>query len=129
MIKNFIIYGLIGWCIEIFWTGLGSLVNKNAKLVGTTSLWMFFIYGMAAFFKPLLILIGSYPLILRGVIYVFCFFAIEYLTGSLLNRFSICPWDYSGAKYNVRGVIRLDYAPLWFIAGLFFEFIFRKYMI
>lgn len=128
MIKNYVIYGLIGWCIEIFWTGLGSLVNKDAKLVGKTSLWMFFIYGLAAFIKPVQALIGSYPVAMRGVIYVFCFFAIEYLTGSFLKYFSICPWDYSSAKYNVRGIIRLDYAPLWFITGLFFEFVCKKYM-
>lgn len=33
----------------------------------------------------------------------------------------MCPWDYSHAKTNIDGVIRLDYAPLWMAAGLLFE--------
>ena len=33
----------------------------------------------------------------------------------------MCPWDYSGAKTSIKGVIRLDYAPYWMIAGLIFE--------
>ena len=48
-------------------------------------------------------------------------FAGEYLTGSLLKRHNACPWDYSSSPYSVRGLIRLDYAPYWFGAGLIFE--------
>ena len=36
-------------------------------------------------------------------------------------------WDYSRAKFNIKGVIRLDYAPLWFTAGLFFEKFLKKF--
>ena len=43
------------------------------------------------------------------------------LTGSFLRRFEACPWDYSKSPLNVNGLIRLDYAPLWFGAGLLFE--------
>ena len=50
-----------------------------------------------------------------------CIFGAEYLSGSFLKRCGCCPWDYSHARYNIRGVIRLDYAPFWFAAGLFFE--------
>jgi len=32
------------------------------------------------------------------------------------------PWDYSGkTPYSVLGLIRLDYAPAWFVLGLLFE--------
>lgn len=50
----------------------------------------------------------------------------EFTFGMLLKRFQICPWDYSGTPYNIDGVIRLDYAPLWFVLGLFYEFLFQK---
>ena len=33
----------------------------------------------------------------------------------------MCPWDYSDAKYNIDGLVRLDFAPAWFILGLVFE--------
>jgi len=38
----------------------------------------------------------------------------------------MCPWDYSNTPLNYRGLIRPDYAPLWFGAGLFFEKILGK---
>ena len=42
-------------------------------------------------------------------------------SGTFLKRHGMCPWDYSHAKTNIDGVIRLDYAPLWMAAGLLFE--------
>ena len=29
--------------------------------------------------------------------------------------------DYSDAALNYKGIIRLDYAPVWFIVGLIYE--------
>jgi uncharacterized membrane protein len=43
------------------------------------------------------------------------------MTGSILKRHSLCPWDYSKEKANIHGLIRLDYAPYWMCAGLLFE--------
>jgi hypothetical protein len=82
---------------------------------------MFFIYGMIVFLEPLFRYIQPLPFALRGLIYMGCIFAGEFLTGSLLKRADICPWDYSGQRFQVAGIIRLDYAPAWFAAGLFFE--------
>ncbi|BBF41545.1 hypothetical protein lbkm_0225 [Lachnospiraceae bacterium KM106-2] len=48
-------------------------------------------------------------------------FGVEFVAGTILKHFDACPWDYSKAKYNVKGVIRLDYAPVWFVAGLLYE--------
>ena len=57
---------------------------------------------------------------------MFGFYLVEFLSGSILKQFSMCPWDYSGAAFQYRGIIRLDYAPLWFAAGLIFEKILTK---
>ena len=62
----------------------------------------------------------------RGFVYAMCIFITEFLTGSLLKKNGCCPWDYSNAKLNIKGVIRLDYFPVWFIAGLFYENILCK---
>ena len=48
-------------------------------------------------------------------------FATEFLSGSILKKRECCPWDYSKAKLNIKGLIRLDYFPAWFAAGLIYE--------
>ncbi len=120
-IYNFFRCGLIGWGFECFFTGICSLLRGDSKLVCTSSLWMFPIYGLAACIVPLNKLIGTYPWFIRGLLYMIGIFLVEYLTGRLLQTFYACPWDYSHAKYNLSGVIRLDYAPFWFLVGLIYE--------
>lgn len=48
-------------------------------------------------------------------------YIVEFASGLFLKNKDMCPWDYSKARLNIRGVIRLDYAPCWFITGLLFE--------
>ena len=48
MKSDFIKCGAAGWCLEILWTGLHALGNREWKMMGQSSLWMFPIYGMAA---------------------------------------------------------------------------------
>ncbi|MCG8515009.1 MAG: putative ABC transporter permease [Halanaerobiales bacterium] len=122
MITRFFIYGLIGWCTEIFWTGLGSLLRGDRKLRGWTYLWMFPIYGMAILLEPIHHLIKEWPILIRGGVYTTAIYLIEYVAGWLLrNTIKICPWDYTQTPYAIHGFIRLDYAPAWFVAGLLFE--------
>lgn len=122
MISRFIIYGLFGWCMEIFWTGIGSLLKGDIKLTGQTYIWMFFIYGLAVFFEPIHENIGHLNIILRGGLYTVLIFIVEYFTGWVLRKvLGQCPWDYSKSRFSVKGLIRLDYAPAWFVAGLLFE--------
>ena len=119
--KNFCICGLTGWCMEILFTSAGSLLKHDKRMIGQTSLWMFPIYGMAAIISPLYKLIKEKPVLMRGSIYTLGIFSFEYLSGIFLRKYHLCPWDYSDAKTNVNGVIRLDYAPRWMAAGLLFE--------
>ena len=124
MITRFIIYGALGCLMEVLWTGLGSLKIKNFKLSSTTSLWMFFVYGMVAFLEPVFRLAAPMPFLVRGLIYAAFIFTGEFITGSLLKRMEVCPWDYSTAKYHVKGLIRWDYLPAWVVAGLVFEWVY-----
>ncbi|MBR5508512.1 MAG: hypothetical protein IKV59_00510 [Lachnospiraceae bacterium] len=121
IIKNFFRCGIIGWCLEILWTGLHAFRVRNLKLTGNSSLWMFPIYGCAAFLSPVMHFMRKKSLFKRGLVYMSCIFAGEYVSGSLLKRHHACPWDYSKSPWNYRGIIRLDYAPLWFLTGLLFE--------
>lgn len=111
--------------MEIIWTGFHSFLHKNYKLTANTSIWMFFIYGMAIFLEPICDALSMFPVIVRGGVYTVCIFAVEYITGTFLKKVDICPWDYSASRFSVQGVIRLDYAPAWFAAGLIFESIYR----
>lgn len=108
--------------MEIFWTGLGSLLRGDIKLQGRTYLWMFPIYGLAILLEPLHNAIRHWPVLARGSIYALCILFAEYTSGWLLHTsVGVCPWDYSGTPLSLRGYIRLDYAPAWFVAGLLFE--------
>jgi len=120
-LHNFFKCGLTGWCLEIVFTSLGSLIRREYTLKGTTSIWMFPIYGSAALLTPLCHLIKNCSVVLRGLTYMSCIFTAEYTAGTLLQKHRLCPWDYKKSRWNIRGLIRLDYAPLWFGTGLLFE--------
>ena len=125
--KEFALCGLIGWCSECFWTGLYAIrEHKDRKLTCRTSVWMFPIYGMAAVLRPLSQILRKANTLVRGLVYTACIFGTEYVTGRLLQKHQACPWDYSKARFNIRGVIRLDYAPVWFALGLIYERILKK---
>lgn len=126
MKKNFFICGLTGWCLEILYTSLGCFRKKDYRLTGRTSVWMFPIYGMAALIAPVYQKIKGVPRLFRGLLYSAAIFVCEYVSGSILKRHNMCPWDYSDAKYNINGLIRLDFAPLWFATGLLYESILCK---
>ena len=119
--KNFFLCGLTGWCLEILYTSLMSGLHHDSRLIGHTSMWMFPIYGLAAFIVPVYQKIRRFPVMLRSLVYSFGILGGEFLSGSLLKKIHACPWDYSNARYNICGVIRLDYIPLWMASGMIFE--------
>lgn len=119
--RNFLRCGLTGWCLEIIFTSLDSFRRRDFKLKGNTSIWMFPIYGCAALFAPIHRLLKSKPFWVRGLAYMSLIFSGEYLSGCLLSKHAMCPWDYNRSRYNIKRIIRLDYAPVWFGVGLLFE--------
>ena len=125
-LTNFFLCGSIGWCMEVFWTGLHSLLSGQWTMTGKSSLLMFPIYGCSAIIAPLYARISSLSFVCRGLLYMLGFYMVEFISGSFLREIGICPWDYSAARFQYRGIIRLDYAPLWFAAGLIFEKILTK---
>lgn len=133
---NFFKCGVAGWCLEVIFTSAESIMIKDWRLMGKTSLLMFPIYGMGALLAPIGRGVDKWlhtdpkeALCLRdrvmrhGVLYMVLIFAVEYASGFWLRSKGICPWDYTGRHSNINGLIRLDFAPLWFGTGLLFEFI------
>ena len=118
---TFIICGITGLLFEIMWTGLGSLLSNRLNMKGTTSVIMFPIYGLAAIIKPMYKILKRFPFYIRGIIYAAGMFFVEFASGLFLKKYKCCPWDYSKCPLNIKGVIRIDYAPVWFLIGLLFE--------
>ena len=84
-----------------------------------TSLLMFPIYGMGAILPEISGLVDWWlggerldwmdRVIRHGILYTVLIFMGEYLFGSILKAYGICPWDYTGLYSNVNGLIRLDF--------------------
>ena len=107
--------------MEILFTSFGALRKKNLKLIGQTSIWMFPIYGMGAIIAPLYRLLHRQSMFARGCLYTLLIFTVEFTSGRYLTRKDSCPWNYRRSSWNICEVIRLDYAPFWFLTGLLFE--------
>jgi len=116
---RFLAYGAFGCCFEIIFTGMKHWIASRLRdwsLLGKSYIWMFPIYGVAAFlFEPVHNFLRQELWLARGLIYVIGLYVVEFAAGWLL-RISIgkCPWDYSQKKYHFKGLIRWDYAPIWF---------------
>lgn len=120
--KKFLIYGILGWALEIIWTSVWNALNGDLKLTGTTYGWMFIIYGLAIYLEKVHERIRKLPWYERGIIWTIIIYTIEYISGWILRAIlGICPWDYTGQTLSINGLIRLDFAPAWFVAGLIFE--------
>lgn len=133
---NFCKCGIAGWCLEVVFTSVESIMAHDWRLMGRTSLLMFPIYGLGALLAPVGrsvdLWIGERQMrptdryVRHGMLYMVLIFTTEYLSGAWLRARGMCPWDYSGRQTNINGLIRLDFAPLWFVTGLLFEQITKK---
>ncbi len=122
----------------MLFTSAESMMLHDWRLMGKTSLLMFPIYGMGALLAPIgrgvdrWLQVDQTPLRLQdrvmrhGVLYMVLIFTAEYCSGAWLKARGICPWDYTGRHSNINGLIRLDFAPLWFFTGLLFEQLSKK---
>ena len=119
-------YAVVGVAAEVAFTGArDSALRRGWSLQGRSYLWMFPIYGLAAFlFEPMHDAMRSRPFWERAVVYSAGIMGVEYLSGTALKKVvGVVPWDYSGhGRFVVPGgATRLDYAPLWAVAGLGLE--------
>src|SRR5215212_4863374 len=123
---RFIIYGLLGWCMEIVWTGLPKRKPIDWRFPAHTTWWMFPIYGLIApLYEPVHTRLRAtrHPWWQRGLIYMLGIMTVEAGTGGLIQWLTgAIPWDYrSKTRWQWQGLTRFDYAPLWFGVGLALE--------
>ena len=89
MKKAFILCGLTGWCMEILWTGLHSILSGELTMTGKTSLLMFPIYGCGAIIRPLSGKLSACPAFCpRLHLYCRIFLRWNLFSGALLRLFS-----------------------------------------
>lgn len=124
IVAHFILYGCLGWCVEVLFTGLCALLLRGDQTAtGRTYLWMHPIYGLAGLgLEGLSHLLTPVPIPLRVAIYLTAVYVAEYSSGQVL-RWVIgrCPWDYGMRRWSVHGLIRLDYAPAWLLLCILIE--------
>jgi uncharacterized membrane protein len=121
---RFALYGLAGLCLEVLFTSVTSQLDGtgDARFMGWSSLWMLPIWGCAfltcdVMGRQFARRAVSWPV--RAAFYVLVCFALEFLSGAAIRAcVGRSPWDYSAARWSLRGLIRLDYAPIWAICGL-----------
>jgi Putative ABC-transporter type IV len=125
-LERSVAYAVVGVAAEVGFTGArDSVLRKDWALQGRSYLWMFPLYGLSAFlFEPMHDAMRSRPLWQRAAAYSVGIMGVEYLAGNALRRVvGVVPWDYSGhGRFVVPGgATRLDYAPVWALAGLALE--------
>ncbi|CAJ0953539.1 unnamed protein product, partial [Mesorhabditis belari] len=131
--ERFIFYGVIGFWAEVCFTATWDAIeNGNRKLIGVTSMYVFFVYGIAISVLEILYKLMKHrvPLLIRALIYmVFCF-TWEFSFGMFLKRWDACPWDYASYfTYHFMGAITAEYIPVWYLATIFCEKVVIKCML
>ncbi len=123
--RRFFAYGLAGWGLEVAFTSLSdTALARHRRLRGHSYLWMLPIYGAGG------MLLEQLHRRLRGrglsrwarsLAYMAGIYGVEFGAGAFLNQLlGDCPWRYRRGL-NLRGYVRLDYAPFWYACGLLFE--------
>lgn len=120
------IYGLAGWCIEIFFTAISDKIFTvdDFKLKGYSYLWMPPIWAVGIYgCEQAYIFLRRRHVhwLVRLVPYTAICFTTEYTSGWILRQLiGDVPWHYH-SPWAVDGLIRLDYAPFWALCGLIGE--------
>lgn len=119
------VYALHGCLCEVGFTALCDWWDtQDRRLAGHTSLWALPMYSCAIFLIERLrerLLARQHPLVLRLIVYTLFIYLWEFSWGVGLGLLGACPWDYSGFRYNLAGVVTLEYALPWALAALIAE--------
>jgi hypothetical protein len=117
-----IAYGIVGCAMESAFTSARlSRGSGSLRASGPATPWMLPIYALVLpLFEPVHDRLRDRPAWARAIAYGAGIMAVEGGTGWMLrHRTGRCPWDYTGrTRWHVSGLVRLDYGPLWALAGL-----------
>jgi uncharacterized membrane protein len=130
VLRRFLAYGFSGWALEVAFTGSTSgLRLGDRRLRGHSYLWMLPIYGAGGLLLETLhdrLASRNVPRWARSLAYMLGIYCAEFGSAALLNRvIGDVPWRYVDGL-NLRGYVRLDYAPFWYGCGWLFEALERE---
>ncbi len=117
LIRYFITYAFLGWCIEVGYAAFkkGKFVNRGFLNGPVCPVYGF---GMLIVLVFLLRLKDNFVVLFVGSVVLTS--ALEYLTGFALEKvFNDKWWDYSECKYNIKGYICLKFSLAWGVACIF----------
>lgn len=119
------VYALHGCVCEVAFTAIWNwYYTHDQRLPGNTSLWSLLIYSLAMLFMESLsawLQQRHFHLLLRLTVYILFIYLWEFSCGVLLRLLEACPWDYSHFRYNLMGLVTLEYAIPWAVAALLAE--------
>ena len=124
-LARFYVYALHGCLCEVVFTAVCDWYDtRDRRLAGHSSLWALPMYASALLLMERLSAVlqaRRWPLSLRLVAYTLFIYLWEFSWGLGLRLLGACPWDYSGHRYNLAGLVTLHYALPWAVASLIAE--------
>jgi len=125
--EKFLVYGCFGWSIEIIFTSISAQFDGGGDITlkGHSYIWMPLVWGLGFLILEKISKVLSFykiHLLIKAFVYMISCIIWEYLFG-IIFMFALkkIPWDYSYSQWSVSGATRLDYAPFWYLCGLFIE--------
>lgn len=119
------VYALHGCLCEVAFTAAWDWCStRDSRLAGHSSLWALPMYATAIYLMESLraqLLAWHCPLPARLTAYTVFIYLWEFSWGAGLTLLGACPWDYSGYRYNLGGLVTLEYALLWALAAFIAE--------
>jgi hypothetical protein len=128
-IASFLFWGTFGMLVEIWFTGIVSLIrNHNFEMHGYVSLWMFPIYGFGLTLGWDLISYLITNTYVRWLSYPFWIWLVEILIGCCVLQFEMRLWDYRDLPdgWHWEGIISYIHYPAWLVFGIIVESIRHK---
>lgn len=128
LLLKLIVYGHIGFLLEIWFTGIHSFIFKRDKtMTATTYLPMVLVYGFTALALEGVSQAIPWTFYLKAFLYVPIIYGMEALSGWTLKQLiGSIPWDYhrgfsTKTRWTPMGLINLKYAPFWLLVAMAFD--------
>ena len=126
LLKQFAVFGILGQLIEVWFTGIKSMLTGRLEGTAKTYLAMVWVYGTGGTILALLSGVINWYAPLKALLFTVIIFAVEFGYGLLFQKLlGRCPWKYTSTetgeqihRFSIMGLIRVDYFPYWYILAL-----------
>ncbi len=130
LLFEMVLFAVLGLGFEVVFTSVFDFKSdKRRFLMGYSSLWYAPLYALAPVFLHLTSgWLFALPIWVRGFVYTLIIWLVEYMAMwalRLLLGQSPSEKHYFTSRWNIHGLIRLDFFPAMFFMGLAFELVFR----